>query len=288
MPERGRGMTIENKTILITGASSGIGAAIAKAMSQAGAYRVLLLARTGQGLQKVAGEIEAAGGKADVYPVDLSDPADVHAVAQRVLDEVGTPDILINNAGSGRWRFLTETEAGDIARTMALPYFAAVWITHAFLPAMLERGSGQIVNISSVASRLAWPGATVYIAACRAMRGFSDALRADLYGSRIGVTHYESGPIDSPYWRNNPGSRERVPGIARLLVPALTEAQVARAVVAGVSSNKRFIVVPTMLKMVYLLHLFFPWLVQWLMIRTGYRSVQQTGTPDVAASQEKT
>jgi short-subunit dehydrogenase len=280
-------MQIKSKTVLITGASSGIGAAIAKAMSQAGADRVLLLARSEQRLHKVAGEIEATGGTAAVYPVDLSDPDAVQAVVQRVLDEVGTPDVLINNAGSGRWRFLPETEVADIARTMTLPYFAAAWITQGFLPAMLERGSGQIVNISSVASRLAWPGATAYIAACHAMRGLSDALRADLRGTGIGVTHYESGPIESPYWQNNPGSRERVPGIARRLVPVLTEAQVARAVVAGVVRDERFIVVPTMLKTVYLLHRFFPGLVQWLMTRTGYRPVHST-TPDLTARQEKT
>jgi short-subunit dehydrogenase len=264
-------MKIESKTVLVTGASSGIGAAIAKAMSRAGAEHVLLLARSEPGLGKVAGEIEAAGGRASVYPVDLSDPAAVQAAAQRIADEVGVPDILINNAGSGRWRFLSESGAEEIAESMAVPYFAAAWLTRAFLPAMLERGSGHILNISSVASRLAWPGATAYIAACRAMRGFSDALRADLYGTPIGVTHFESGPVDSPYWRNNPGSRERVPGTARLLVPVLTEAQVARAVVAGVTRNRPFIVVPTTLKLVYLLHLLFPWLVQWLMTRTGYR-----------------
>lgn len=266
--------------VLITGPSSGIGAAIAKAMSRAGAARVLLLARTEQWLQEVAGEIEAAGDKASVYPVDLSDAAAVQEIARRILDQDGVPDILINNAGTGRWRSLPENAVEEIAQSMALPYFAAAWLTRALLPAMLERGSGQIVNISSVASRMAWPGATAYIAACRAMRGFSDALRADLCGTRIGVTHYESGPINSPYWRNNRGSRERVPGVARLQVPALTEQEVAQAVAAGVARNKRFVVVPTQLRLVYLLHLFFPWLVQWLMTRTGYTPAQQTKAPE--------
>ena len=264
-------MEIADKTVLITGASSGIGVAIAEAMRRAGATHVLLVARCEPRLRKVADEIESAGGIAGVYPADLSDPGSVEAVAHRILGEIGAPDILVNNAGSGRWRFLPETQLEEIAQTMVLPYFAAAWLTRALLPAMLERGSGHILNISSVASRLAWPGATAYIAACRAMRGFSDALRADLYGTRIGVTHYESGPIESPYWENNPGSRERVPGIARMLVPALTEEQAAQAVVAGIRGNKRFVVIPGALKRIYLLHSFFPGLVQWLMTRTGYR-----------------
>lgn len=269
-------MKIENKIVMVTGASSGIGSAIARAMSRAGAAQVLLLARNEGGLRKVAGEIEAGGGKACLYTVDLSDSAAVENVAQRILSKVGVPDILVNNAGSGKWRFLQETDAEEIVQVMALPYFAAAWITRRFLPGMLKRGSGHVVNISSVASRMAWPGATAYIVACRAMRGFSDALRADLYGTGIGVTHYESGPIDSPYWQNNPGSRERVPGVARLLLPVLTEVRVAHAVVDGVEKSKHFVVVPGMLRFVYLLHFAFPWLVQWLMTRTGYHPAQTT------------
>ncbi len=277
-------MRISNKIVLITGASSGIGAAIAKAMVHAGAAQVLLLARNKEGLKKVAGEVEANGGKARIYTVDLSDPEAVENVTQRILSEIGVPEILINNAGSGKWKFLVDTGAEEIAQVMTLPYFAAAWITRQFLPQMLKRGSGHIVNISSVASRMAWPGATAYIAACRAMRGFSDALRADLYRTGIGVTHYESGPVDSPYWQNNPGSRERVPKIAKMLVPVLTEEQVARAVVAGVNGNHRLIVVPGMMKLVYLLHSISPWLVQWLMTRTGYRPPRRAEASNAPAS----
>lgn len=266
-------MRIANKIVLITGASSGIGAAMALAMGQAGAAQVLLLARSLPKLEKVAAEIEAGGGRARVYPVDLSDPAAVEVVVQRILAEVGVPDILINNAGSGRWKFLTETSPAEIVQIMTLPYFAAAWITRLFLPGMLARGSGQIVNVSSVASRLAWPGANAYIAACRAMRGLSDALRADLYRSGIFVSHYESGPVDSPYWRNNPGSRERVPKIARLLLPVLSAEQVARAVLAGVQRKRRIIVAPVMMRVIYLLRFCFPWLVQGLMTWTGYRPI---------------
>ena len=164
-------MQIVNKIVLITGASSGIGAAIAKAACQAGADRILLMARSERRLGKVADEIKSKGGKAIVYPVDLTNPGEVQTVTQHILDPVGAPDILINNAGIGRWRFLCEMGTEESTDTMALLYFATAWVTRAFLPAMLERDSGHIVNISSVASRLAWPGATAYIAACRAMRG---------------------------------------------------------------------------------------------------------------------
>jgi short-subunit dehydrogenase len=262
-------MEIAGKTALITGASSGVGAATARAMAQAGA-QVLLLARREAELQRVVQEIRAAGGQARMYPVDLADVEAIEAVAQRITEDVGTPDILVNNAGSGRWKFLEDTTPEEAWQMMELPYFAAFNVTRAFLPAIKQRGSGHIVNVSSVGSRFVWPGATAYLAARWAVRGFTEALRADLYGTGIGVTLFESGVIESEYWQHNPGSRERVPKIARM-IPNLTPEQVGRAIVRGVRRNQRLIVIPFMMKIIYLQHFFFPWVVQWLMTVTGYR-----------------
>jgi uncharacterized protein len=263
-------MEIQGKTVLVTGASSGIGAEIAKAMARAGASQVLLLARHEEALNEVAAEIAASGGKAKVYRVDLSDQGQTCAVAERIEREAGVPDVLVNNAGTGQWKFLDDTSPSEIQQMMAVPYFAAAWLICSFLPAMRQRDSGHIINISSVASRFVWPGATAYIAARWAVRGLTEALRADLRGSHIGVTLYESGVIDSPYWQHNPGSRERVPQIAKL-IPVLKPDEVAQAVVAGVRGNKRLIVIPFMMKVIYVQHALFPWLVQWLMTATGYR-----------------
>jgi len=152
-------MEIQGKTVLVTGASSGIGSAIAKAMAQAGAAVVLLIARSENDLKKVAAEIGTSGGNARIYPVDLSNPDQVTVIAQRIQGEAGVPDIIINNAGSGEWKFLEDTSPKEIQEMMAVPYFAAAWVTRAFLPAMRTRNSGHIVNVSSVASRFVWPGA---------------------------------------------------------------------------------------------------------------------------------
>ena len=102
------------------------------------------------------------------------------------------------------------------------------------------------------------------------MRGLSEALRADLHGSGIGVTLYESGEIKSPYWLHNPGSRDRIPKISKML-PALKAEDVGAAIVAGVRRNKRLIVIPFTMKIIYALHYVFPWAVQGLMTATGYR-----------------
>lgn len=263
-------MQIEGKTVVVTGASSGVGAAIAKAMGKAGAAKILLLARNEETLKKIASEVEALGATAHIYPVDLSDSEQTLDTARRIMSDVGVPDIVVNNAGSGQWKFLEETSPAEIEAMMALPYFAAAWLTSAFLPAMRQRGSGHIVNISSVASRIVWPGATASTAARWAMRGFSEALRSDLQGSGIGVTLYESGEIESPYWQHNPDSRDRIPKISKML-PALKVEDVGAAVVAGVRSDKRLIVIPFAMKIIYALHYVFPWAVQWLMTATGSR-----------------
>ncbi|MBW9271619.1 MAG: SDR family NAD(P)-dependent oxidoreductase [Candidatus Thiodiazotropha sp. (ex. Lucinisca nassula)] len=269
-------MEIGNTTVVVTGASSGIGAELSVSMALAGAAELVLLARNEVALNEVARKVEAVGSRARIYSIDLSDVEAVKTVSGQIRNQMGSPDILINNAGIGQWKYLQDTRLQEIENYMAVPYLAAAWMTAQFLPAMLERGSGHIVNISSVASRLAWPGATAYIASCRAMRGLSDALRADLKRTNIRISHYESGPVESPYWSNNPQSRERVPGVAKLLLPVLSEEKAVHAIVKGITGNKRFIVPSTMLRLIYLLHSAFPWLVQGLMTGTGSRLSSRT------------
>lgn len=262
-------MNIKGRLALITGASSGMGASIAKALADAGA-EVILLARKRSLLDQVAAEITDGGGRAHAIPVDLGKAEEVETVAARIKAEIGIPDIIVNNAGSGEWRFLDETSPEEAVQMVTIPYLAAFYVTRAFYPEMLNRNSGHIVNISSVASRFVWPGATAYIAARWAVRGFTEALRADLYGTGIGVTLYESGTVDSPYWENNPGSRERVPKLGKL-VPIVTTEQVGKAVVNGIKKNKKLVVIPFIMKMTYWQHAVVPWAVQWLMTVTGYR-----------------
>lgn len=265
-------MMINGKLAVVSGASSGIGAATAKTIAKAGG-RVVLLARRREALDQVAADVTSAGGRAWTYSVDLADADAVAAVAKQIAEELGTPDLIINNAGAGRWLFVDETSPAEAVQMMAVPYFAAFNVTHAFLPAMLRRNSGHIVNISSLGSRFVWPGATAYLAARWAVRGFTEALRADLDGTGIGVTLYESGAVKSPYWEHNPGSHERVPKMGRL-IPEVTPEQAANAIVTGVERNKRLIVIPFMMKLTYWLHAVFPTVVQWLMTKTGYRRRQ--------------
>ena len=141
-------MEMRNALALITGASGGIGAATARAMAAAGA-KVVLLARTQSKLDAVAADIRTAGGEAFVYPCDLSDADAVNATAERIKAEVGVPDILVNNAGAGRWLAVEETDAEEAVAMMSTPYFAAFFMTRAFVHEMVRRGSGRIANVNS-------------------------------------------------------------------------------------------------------------------------------------------
>jgi short-subunit dehydrogenase len=262
-------MKIEGSTILITGASSGIGAALARAAGAAGA-RVVLLARTAPALELVAADVRSAGGTAHVYPADLTDAAAVERAAGQILAEVGAPDILISNAGSGRWLFVEETAPEEAVAMMAMPYFAAFHLTRALLPAMLRRGRGHLVYVNSPASLLAWPGATGYTAARWALRGFAEALRADLHGSGLAVSTAVPGKVSSAYFANNPGTEQRAPGLARLL-PTLTPEQAAARILRGVARNERLIIFPRLLKLLYIVHRVLPGPVRWLAVVTGAR-----------------
>jgi uncharacterized protein len=240
-------MRINQSVVLVTGASSGIGAATAKAMAHKGG-RLLLLARNQFALEKVAADISASGGEARVYPVDLTDAEAVAQLANKISTDIGIPDIIINNAGAGRWLFIEETTPTEVVEMMAVPYFAAFYVTRAFLPSMLRRKSGHIVNVTSMASFVSWPGAAGYTAARWAMRGFTEALRAELYGTGINVTLLIPGYVRTAYFEHNPGAEERIPKMARS-IPDLTAEQVADAMVRGVEQNRREIVIPFRLRL---------------------------------------
>ena len=261
-------MKIRGSTIVITGASRGIGLATARAVARVGG-RVALLARSSE-VEQIAAQIVHGGGDARAYMVDLADPGAVERVGQQIKNDLGAPDIVINNAGAGRWLLVEETSPDEAAAMMASPYLAAFYITRLFLPAMIERRQGYIVNVNSPAAWLSWPGATGYTAARWAMRGFTAALRADLRGTGVQVLQVVPGKVSSTYFEHNPHSEERIPAITRV-IPVLTPDEVAAAVVRGIMNDRREIVIPALMRATLIAHALAPILVDWLMFRTGWR-----------------
>jgi uncharacterized protein len=263
-------MNVSGCTAIVTGASSGVGAATARALAAKGA-RVVLLARDQQRLSQVVSDIAQSNGWAKAYPVNLGDASAVAAIAGTIVSEVGAPDILINNAGAGRWLWIQETSAKDLEEMMAVPFFAAFDLTRELLPAMKRRGSGCIVNVTSVGSRLTWPGATAYLAARRALDGFNHGLRLELAGSGIRVMLAMFGSIESAYWANNPGSRERLPRVTAM-APVLTSEQAAEAIVAGIEHDRRRVLKPSIYWLVLVLNALFPRITDRMMQRTGWKT----------------
>jgi NADP-dependent 3-hydroxy acid dehydrogenase YdfG len=231
---------------------------------------VVLVARSADKLERLTGEIEAAGGRAASCPADVSDHRAVAQMAAQVSAEVGTPDVIVNNAGAGRWLFVEETDPEELVRMTAVPYHAAVFVTRAFIEEMLARGSGWIVNVNTPVSRIAWPGALGYGGARWAMRGFSALLRADLRGTGIGVSEVTPAKVSSDYFEANPGAEERIPRIARFM-RSLTPEQVAEALAGAVERERREVTIPFELRILHLFARDFTRVSEWLAWRTGAR-----------------
>jgi short-subunit dehydrogenase len=262
-------MRIAGRTVLVTGASSGIGDAASLAFARAGAGAIALVARNRDALDRVAAQARALGATARAYPVDLADLRAAETAADQVVQELGVPDVIVNNAGSGRWLFTEDTSPDEATAMMAVPYLGAFALTRALLPGMLARRSGCVVNVTSPAAFCPWPGTTAYAVARWAMRGFTEALRADLHRTGLHVALVAPGEVRSPYFEHNPGTRERLPRIATSLYRALEVEEVARMILRAVERERRLVVAPGLLRLTLAFHRIFPRPVEWLVAATG-------------------
>jgi short-subunit dehydrogenase len=180
-------MQLTGKVIAITGASSGIGAALALALARRGA-RLLLAARDEARLAEIAAGCARAGARVAIQVTDVAEPADCLRLVERCLTEFGALDVLVNNAGMTMWaRFDALGDLGIFPKIMNVNCFGAVYATHAAL-APLRKSRGLIVAIASVAGFTGVPERTAYAASKHALVGFFESLRIELAGSGVGVT----------------------------------------------------------------------------------------------------
>ena len=181
---------VKGKNIIITGASSGIGERTAFLLSECGA-QVILLARTEDKLKTVTESIEILGGKASYYPCDLTNMDDIEKVSKQILADFGHVDVLVNNAGRSIRRSVHESvdRFHDFERTMDINYFGAVKMVLGVLPTMIERQTGQIVNISSIGVLANSPRFAAYVASKSALDAFSRCLAAEVKGDNVTITN---------------------------------------------------------------------------------------------------
>ncbi|MBI5631011.1 MAG: SDR family NAD(P)-dependent oxidoreductase [Elusimicrobia bacterium] len=189
--------SIKNKVVLVTGASSGIGWAAAKAFAAEGAM-VALAARRVEKLRELEGLIVRAGGEALVLPCDISRPEESRAALEGTLKRWGRLDILVNNAGILSSVPFHEQSPEDIEAIMRTNYLGAAGLIRAALPHMLRQSSGHVVNVASVAGIVGFPYIAAYCASKFALVGLTEALRREYYGSGVAFTALCLGLVDTP------------------------------------------------------------------------------------------
>ncbi|MFL5883968.1 MAG: SDR family oxidoreductase [Thermoleophilaceae bacterium] len=187
--ERSLSRSIDGKTILVTGASSGIGRELALKIGEAGG-EVILVSRTREKLDEVAEQVRDVGGTAHVHPADLSDTDDIERMAKEVLEEHGGIDILVNNAGRSIRRSVEASydRFHDYERTMQLNYFGALKLIMTFMPGMRERKRGHIINVSSIGVQTNTPRFSAYVASKAALDAFARCVAPEVVSDRVFFT----------------------------------------------------------------------------------------------------
>ena len=194
----GRRRTIPGKRVLITGASSGIGEAIAKELAQSGA-RLLLVARSEDRLERAARSIRQSGGEAHPCPGDITSADDRQRAVQASREYLGGLDILVNNAGIGASSPFLQSSARIMREILEVNFFGLVEMTRACLPLLVDGQDPMIVNISSIFGRRAFPSCSEYCASKFAVSGFSEALRVELRPHGVDVLLVNPGLTDTPF-----------------------------------------------------------------------------------------
>jgi short-subunit dehydrogenase len=192
-------MELAGSTVLVTGASSGIGAALAVRLARAGAT-VGLVARREELLADVVAQCRGHAPESRHWSVDLADTDAAERVALEAWDSFGHLDALVNNAGIPKRKHVTRLSYAEVEDVARINYLSPVRMTLALLPRMLARGAGTIVNVGSVAGRLGTPRESAYSGSKFALSGFTEALYVDLYSTPLEVRLVSPGPIDTPIW----------------------------------------------------------------------------------------
>jgi NADP-dependent 3-hydroxy acid dehydrogenase YdfG len=218
---------IKGKVVLITGGSTGIGAEVARFLANEGA-RVAIAARRKERLDEVVAQIEAKGGAAIAYALDVTDKKQVESVVTAVVDDFGRLDVLINNAGLMPIRPMSEVNTDEWDAMIDVNLKGTLYGIAAALPRFLRQESGHIINLSSVAGiKVFAPGGTVYSGTKFAVSAISEGLRQEV-GENVRVTSIEPGAVESDLkFTTTGGARDTVMGFYESAIPAVS---VARAI----------------------------------------------------------
>jgi short-subunit dehydrogenase len=240
-------------TALVTGASSGIGRALALRLAREGA-RVGLLARREAELEALAAEIRAGSGDALVLPCDVADREQAQEACRRALAHFGCVDLLVNNAGYGHRRRFLDWDLADMERMLRVNYLGALYLTKELLPQMLERGRGWLVFMASVAGKIATPDESAYAASKFAMVGLAAALSLELEEAGVHVLTVCPGIFRTPFFDRE--ALQRMPPVA--LRSMLEPERLVDAILAALAKGKRELTYPRRIAAGYLVQALAP------------------------------
>jgi short-subunit dehydrogenase len=253
----------DQPVLLITGASSGIGAATARYFGSRG-YRVVLAARRLDRLEELAHEISRAGGEALSLAVDVTKPEQVQELVSVALERFKRIDVLFNNAGFGRLNWLEALDPQvDVEALLQVNLNAVIRLTQVVLPVMIAQKSGHIINMSSVAGFIAPPTFSIYSASKFALRGFTEALRREVGVLGIRVSGIYPGAVETEFSQHTGAARKtgfKTPGWL-----LLSSEDVAQAVWKLVQRPRRTLVMPAVMHLAIWLNRALPGLIDWIL-----------------------
>lgn len=192
-------MDLTDRVAVVTGGTTGIGRAVAEALGRAGC-RVAICARTEEDLEEAATSMARGGVEVLAFPADVSREEGVERFAEHVRDELGPPDVLVNNAGVARFGRLEELTPEDFDEVFGVNVRGLFLCSRAFAPDMVERGDGVIVNVASLAGKNAFPGGTVYAGSKHAVMGMSKCMMLELREHGVRVLTVCPGSVNTPFF----------------------------------------------------------------------------------------
>lgn len=254
-------MAITNKNALVTGASSGIGAATSLLLANEG-FNVIMSARRSDRLLSLKREIEAKGGRGDIFPADLSRPENCLSIFEKIKNKYNSLDLLVNNAGVGWYGYFSRMPLEIASEMLSLNVSASMALTRLFLPGMLERKQGHIINIGSIAGGFPNQGVAVYSATKAFLDAFTSSLFREIQGSPVRISIIRAGPVLTEFCE----VAENRKGGGRLPTHkvGISAQEIARQISKTIKRPKKVIYIPAILRFTPLLELCFGWIIDRL------------------------
>lgn len=254
---------LKNKVVLITGASSGIGEEMAYAAASKGAT-LILCARREDKLEEVKNRcLSTTTSDVYIYPLDVSDPDAIEETMNKIKTEVGTIDVLINNAGFGHTEEFIKYDLNKAENMFRVNVLGVMYLTQLAALQMADKQSGHIINVASIAGKIATPKSAVYSATKFAVIGFSNALRLELAPLNIKVTTINPGPVDTAFFDEFDPSGSYLEKIQAFV---LTSQEVAEKTINIIGTNKREVTLPLSLNIASKFYSMFPRLGDYIIL----------------------